>query len=1283
MTRKQPIEKLGATVRYNHFLPTTVQSFALTILLALLPTMVLAQEIGRIDIRGVSPRAVAADTSGYYDQVSSGLNVVGVGEKVYLEARAIGAGTLQGSDWEMAGRPTGSTVELSGIDGLRAILVPDVAGLYLVRMTPLGEDMEPAEPVIKRVYAGVWVGAGVFNTHETPNASIPSCANSCCHESSDQEHLNVVSSWLQTKHANKLQAHLQGEYGTEYDESCLACHTLGFRDGAMNGGFDDIAAALGYDLAQITALVHEAGTTGVDNWPLLPAELQRHASVQCESCHGPGSQHLGFILEPDAGIAGVNLGTSHCAQCHDTGGDDYGRRYRQWENSAHPLTTQSSATVAGNNTCRACHTGEGFVYGNVRGESIPQMANSDYHGATCSTCHSPHGSEYPNDLRVSERVTLPSGDVYQNAGKGALCMSCHNSRSADAEATALNSFRGAHYGPQGEMLLGTGMATFGLPVIGNSAHSTIVNDTCVACHGAPSDSDFVGGHTFAMRHSPNPADPSQDIINAENACASCHSGLTDTYDYLARGDYDGDGQRKGIQSEVRGLLELLQPGLLALPGTSLGADGSISTNAGGFAQYTDDQKRALYNYNLVAKDGSLGVHNTSFAIQALQRSYFGVYGRSILDDFPNIDLRGPVQAKTIPTPTPTATPIPPPDPGTPPTQEFLAEVALKSVTLRDVSLDETGEYTETASGLRAIGIGELVYMEAVKKDDSVIGYNWSILSRPTGSTAPLSATEGEKVTFRPDVRGTYIIRLTPQTNNKQVIGVYDKRLYAGEYVGVGVLGDTTPRAPQCGTGFCHGPNTGDQRLNVTGDWLQSSHAQKMQKHLNGETTAFYSTSCLPCHSLGYNTHPEAVNNGFDDIANNLGYDLNNLAGLVRDAVNNNRENFTQLPSELRNHASVQCESCHGAGSQHPANLTRPDKGIDGANLGTNQCAQCHDSGNGRYQGFYEWSGSAHAETNQSSATVIANNTCRACHTGEGFVAVHVKGTTIPSLRNEDYHATTCSTCHDPHHSDHPAQLRVAGDFVIPSGERPYNSGSGGLCFRCHNSRIANGEATALSSFRGTHYSAQADMLLGTTGASFGLEFAANSAHAVVVPDSCVHCHMADGVGEMGDLTPPRVGDHTFAMRDHNASVHNAVNACATCHIGLETYDLRATGDYDGNGVVDGVQTEVAGLLAILRDGIIETMPGTSVESSGAVSINAANFANLSDNQKRALYNYNFVVNDGSMGIHNTAYTIQLLQRSYYGVHGRPITTDFPLMTLRGPVQDPDDPSKDGEVWVVY
>jgi mono/diheme cytochrome c family protein len=195
------------------------------------------------------------------------------------------------------------------------------------------------------------------------------------------------------------------------------------------------------------------------------------------------------------------------------------------------------------------------------------------------------------------------------------------------------------------------------------------------------------------------------------------------------------------------------------------------------------------------------------------------------------------------------------------------------------------------------------------------------------------------------------------------------------------------------------------------------------------------------------------------------------------------------------------------------------------------------------------------------------------------------------------------------------------------------------------------------------------MLMGAGGVSFDLPFEVENTHGIVVPDSCASCHMADGIGEPGELNPPLVGLHTFAMRDPENNAINADNACATCHSGLDTYDRTAGGDYDGNGLVQGVQTEVEGLLTIMRSGILSTMPGTSATAGGYINITSGGFNALAQQQKQALYNYNFVAKDGSRGVHNTSYAVQLLQRSYYGVFGKPITQDYPNIDLRGPVQD--------------
>ncbi len=611
----------------------------------------------------------------------------------------------------------------------------------------------------------------------------------------------------------------------------------------------------------------------------------------------------------------------------------------------------------------------------------------------------------------------------------------------------------------------------------------------------------------------------------------------------------------------------------------------------------------------------------------------------------------------------------------------IARLIIQGVSPRDVAADPNDVFDEASSGSHVVGTGVKVYLkgEPIGAPATVGEWAWALVSRPSGSSAGLSAAAGELVTLRPDLAGVYVVRLTPLDANLQPTASVERRVIASRYAGVGVLqtnSPPTPRAPQCGASYCHGDNSGTERLRKVTPWLQSSHAQKLQLHMNGHYGAYYPTSCLSCHTVGFNTDPAANNGGFDDVAASINYPLSTITDLVADAVNNNRQNFPQLPAQLQNMASIQCESCHGPGTYHVSHLTDPDKGISGVNLGADQCLQCHSTGTGRQQIGWQWAGSAHVNADKATPTVATTGSCLRCHTGEGFVQ-QTRGQAPTAVA--DPHAVTCSTCHDPHFSGNPHQLRVAGPVTIDSSHIFAQPGMGGTCMQCHQSRVVNLTETVHNSFRGAHYGPQTDMLMGVNGWDFGLPLAANSAHDRVVADTCVSCHMAAPTHSGSGVTePPRVGGHTFALRD--AEVENVGNACASCHETLETIDRRARGDYDGDGVREGIQTEIRGLLAILQP-LIAALPGvTYSSSSGTFSTNATAFANLSDNQKRALYNFNFVVKDGSYGIHNASYAVQLLQRSYYPLTQRNIAEDFPLMRLRGAVQRNH---VDGVSWAVY
>jgi hypothetical protein len=118
-----------------------------------------------------------------------------------------------------------------------------------------------------------------------------------------------------------------------------------------------------------------------------------------------------------------------------------------------------------------------------------------------------------------------------------------------------------------------------------------------------------------------------------------------------------------------------------------------------------------------------------------------------------------------------------------------------------------------------------------------------------------------------------------------------------------------------------------------------------------------------------------------------------------------------------------------------------------------------------------------------------------------------------------------------------------------------------------------------------------------------------------------------------------VGGHTFKMSfPGNAKIpaEEMVGACQTCHgADITSFNFPLL-DYDGDGVIDGVQTEVQHLLnqlAVLLPPVGQAKTDITIDST------------WTPQQLKAAYNYRFVQRDGSLGVHNVGYTVGLLKAS--------------------------------------
>jgi hypothetical protein len=250
-------------------------------------------------------------------------------------------------------------------------------------------------------------------------------------------HVLHQEDWARTAHADAYSL-LSGNSAATPE--CFTCHTVSDRGNA-------VAGPAGWDRVQDTV----------------------YHDVQCESCHGPGFDH---VRAPDAPQTASNPPLAHvgvlglgasgdsasvaqsCGNCHNQNSGPGVRAYEEWAASGHArsIEEEPGVFVADNANCASCHEGRSTlaawgVTANYAEKGVAGSAN--YLGQTCAVCHDPHGTaEDPDNpgqpIPGQLRFPISTPDANQN-----LCMKCHQRRSEpDAAAT-----RGPH-SPQGPMLLG-------------------------------------------------------------------------------------------------------------------------------------------------------------------------------------------------------------------------------------------------------------------------------------------------------------------------------------------------------------------------------------------------------------------------------------------------------------------------------------------------------------------------------------------------------------------------------------------------------------------------------------------------------------------------------------------------------------------------------------------------------------------------------------------------------------------------------------------------------------
>ena len=534
--------------------------------------------------------------------------------------------------------------------------------------------------------------------------------------------------------------------------------------------------------------------------------------------------------------------------------------------------------------------------------------------------------------------------------------------------------------------------------------------------------------------------------------------------------------------------------------------------------------------------------------------------------------------------------------------------------------------TQVASGNPVVGIGQPVYLEMMVEPGTVVTQAvWSLVSvvddlgDPISSSAvitnsPLgldipsfdygySTNYGrdpydviDRAVIVPDVRGTYSISAQAMTA--------DATLNASiEVVGSVFLGKDYTACT-----LCHASK--QDLFNATG------HATALTRKIN-DPGGHFNPNCISCHSLGYDKTPGAVNGGFDDVADSLGWTFPPTLGT---------NNWDEMPLALQQKSNVQCENCHGPAQEHLR--TGGDTSKIAVSVSAGNCSQCHDKKSHHIKSF-QWRQTLHAK-----GYVFRSGSCAQCHSTVGYIDTNDPGINefgeVVATHGTYEEGITCAACHDPHGTEGTVhQTRAIDSITLANGTEITGGGPGRVCMACHHDRY-EAEARAAQG-RTPHHGTQTDLLFGENAIEYGRDMP-SSKHGTVVEETCVQCHMQETPADLPAYAKDLVGGHTFTLvydDGTNAPVH-LTETCTSCHGEIEDFNFGGE-DYDLDGMVEGVQSEVADMMAELG-ALVAAAP------SG-------------QRKNKANYNLAMVTDDGSFGVHNPKYIAAILRSSIDDLKG--------------------------------
>jgi formate-dependent nitrite reductase cytochrome c552 subunit len=300
-------------------------------------------------------------------------------------------------------------------------------------------------------------------------------------------------------------------------------------------------------------------------------------------------------------------------------------------------------------------------------------------------------------------------------------------------------------------------------------------------------------------------------------------------------------------------------------------------------------------------------------------------------------------------------------------------------------------------------------------------------------------------------------------------------------------------------------------------------------------------------------------------------------------------------------------------------------GQDGQN-GAENCVDCHGNNQLITAKVFQWENSVHAIGGHYT---INRSTCAGCHTSQGFLDRIATGGQTASADVDDPLPQNCYTCHQIHTTytyddwaptyGDPVTLWVGGETV--------DVGKGNQCIICHQPRVREpfptpgqtGMLEVTTSRYGPHHGAQGALFTGSGAYEVGSGYA-NSSHTELVQDACITCHMAPV------LDGREAGGHTFRVETADGELNT--NGCVQCHT-------------DEDALMNLVNATQSGIAELLQELAVELREAGILEESRDRSIPGT----YPPDVVGAMWNYMYVLEDQSMGVHNANYARTLLQNS--------------------------------------